>query len=229
MKLAFLGTGAAFSRERYNGAVVVEGRILLDGGAPLLPHMYRLGIDPGAIEVIFLTHLHGDHVLGLPPFVLSRAFGPSGKPLAVVTPPGGEEKLEQLCRFAWGQAWDEHRRQAEITYVEAQECGEVAAVPYRTVKLDHGDMECRGYRLEIGGRVLAYAGDTEATPPLDELVEGADVAITEATAPGQVTSHTSWEEAAALTARHPRTRFLFNHVYEGELANAAHDLEVIDV
>ena len=50
MRLAFLGTGAAFSLERYNGAVVVNGRLLLDGGAPLLPHMHRCGIDPGAID-----------------------------------------------------------------------------------------------------------------------------------------------------------------------------------
>src|SRR2546421_2898387 len=42
--------------------------LLLDAGAPLLPHMHRLGIDPGAIEAVFLTHFHGDHVLGLPPF-----------------------------------------------------------------------------------------------------------------------------------------------------------------
>jgi ribonuclease BN (tRNA processing enzyme) len=102
-------------------------------------------------------------------------------------------------------------------------------VPYRTVKLDHGRLECRGYRLEIHGRVLAYAGDTTATPPLDELVTGADVAITEATAPGKVPAHTSWEEAAALAARHPRTRFLFNHVFQGDLQGAAHDLEVLDV
>jgi ribonuclease BN (tRNA processing enzyme) len=229
MRLAFLGTGAAFSVERYNGAVVVDGRILLDGGAPLLPHMHRTGIDPGAIDVVFLTHLHGDHILGLPPFVLHRAFQPSGSPLSIVTPPGGERTLEELCRLSWGQAWGEHRDRAQIAYVEALECGEVAGVPYRTVRLDHAGMDCRGYRLEIDGRVLAYAGDTEATPPLDELVEGADVAITEATAPGQVPAHTSWERATALAARHPRTRFLFNHLYQGDLAGAAHDLEVLDV
>ena len=54
MKLAFLGSGAAFSLERYNGAVVVEDRFLLDAGAPLLPHMHRLGIDPGGIAAVLL-------------------------------------------------------------------------------------------------------------------------------------------------------------------------------
>src|SRR5205823_1501136 len=34
LKLAFLGTGSAFSPERYNGAIVADGRVLLDAGAP---------------------------------------------------------------------------------------------------------------------------------------------------------------------------------------------------
>jgi ribonuclease BN (tRNA processing enzyme) len=227
VRLAFLGTGAAFSVERYNGAVVVDGRLLLDAGAPLLPHMHRLGIDPGAIEALFLTHFHGDHVLGLPPYMLFRAFRPL-RPLTVLGPPGVEDRLERLFELAWGASWPEYRQRIELTYEEARPSGEVAGVRYETVKLDHGEMDCRGYRLHIGDRVLAYAGDSAATPPLDELVRGADVAITEATGPGSTHVHTSWDEAQALVARHPSTRFLLNHVFEGTTPGAVDDLAVID-
>jgi ribonuclease BN (tRNA processing enzyme) len=228
MKIAFLGTGSAFSLERYNGAVVVDRRLLLDGGAPLLPHMHRLGIDPGAIEAVLLTHFHGDHVLGLPPFILYRAFVPSG-PLPLVGPPGIEERLETLFQYAWAGEWPEFRKRSRIEYVEAADAGEVAGVRYETVKLEHGTQNCRGYRLHLGDRVLAYAGDTTATPPLDELVRGTDVAITEATAPDHSTVHTSWDEARALAARHPNTRFLFNHLYTGAIEGAAEDLVELDV
>src|SRR5258708_1250122 len=117
MRIAFLGTGSAFSLERYNGAVVVDGRLLLDGGAPLLPHMHRLGIDPGGIEALFLTHFHGDHVLGLPTFMLYRAFMPSSG-LAVVGPPGVEERLESLFHVAWGDEWTQFRQQIGLSYEE---------------------------------------------------------------------------------------------------------------
>lgn len=229
MRLAFLGTGSAFSLERYNGAVVVDGRLLLDAGAPLLPHMHRLGIDPAGIEAIFLSHVHGDHVLGLPPFLLYRAFVTPGGKLAMVGPPGFVPQIEQLCLLAWSSGWPEYRAAAGLTYQEAEARGEVAGLMYETVALDHGDLECRGYRLHLQGRILAYAGDTTASPPLDALVGGADVAITEATASDSSYVHTSWEEAAALAARHPRTRFLFNHVYEGSTHGAVGDLEVVDV
>jgi len=228
VRLAFLGTGSAFSVERYNGAVVADGRLLLDAGAPLLPHVHRLGIDPGAIQAIFLTHFHGDHVLGLPPFMLHRAFIPAG-PLTVVGPPGVEERVEALLQLAWGAAWPDHAGSIDLTYREAEPEGEVAGVSYRSVKLDHGGMDCRGYRLRLGGRVLAYAGDSTATAPLDDLVRGAAVAITEATAPGPTSGHTRWEEAETLAARHPGTRFLFNHIFAGTLPGAVDDLATLDV
>jgi ribonuclease BN (tRNA processing enzyme) len=229
VRLAFLGTGSAFSLERYNGAVVVDGRLLLDGGAPLLPHMHRLGLDPGAIEAIFLTHFHGDHVLGLPPFLIYRGFVTSERPLVLVGPPGVEERVEQLCGLAWGDEWPTFRKLAALSYQEAGSSGVAAGVRYETVKLDHGRMDCRGYRLHLDGRVLAYAGDTIVSPPLEELVRDADVAITEATAPDGSGVHTSWDEARALAARHSRTRFIFNHLHGGSMAGAAADFDVVDV
>jgi ribonuclease BN (tRNA processing enzyme) len=228
LKLAFLGTGAAFSIERYNAGIVVDGRILLDAGAPVLPHLHRLGIDPGEIEVIFLTHFHGDHTLGLPSYVLHRGFI-SKRPLLIVGPAGVEERLESLFRAAWGVDWDAMRPSIPITYREAGEKGSAAGVDYETVVLDHGTSGCTGYRLRIGDRLLAYSGDTIASPPLDRLVEGADVAIVEATGPGEPFSHLGWEQALALRDRHPGTRFIWVHVFEGHLDGAAADLNVIDV
>ena len=224
-----MGSGAAFSTERYNGAVVVDDRLLLDAGAPLLPHMRRLGIDPGAIDVLFLTHFHGDHILGLPPYLLYRAFVDHGRPFLIVGQAGVEEHLEGLFRLCWGDEWPGFRKQARVEYDEGRDQGEAAGVPYQTVGLKHGPTRAQGYRLHLDGRILAYAGDTQATAELDHLVDGADVAITEATGPSDSAVHTSWEQAHAVAARHPGTRFLFNHVFVGDTEGAVQDLEVVEV
>jgi ribonuclease BN (tRNA processing enzyme) len=229
VRLAFLGTGSAFSTERYNGAVVVDNRLLLDAGAPLLPHMARLGIDPGGIEALFLTHLHGDHILGLPPYLLHRVFLGASGPFRVVGAKGVEEHLEKLFELSWHGEWAHFRERARLEYDEGRQQGEVAGVAYETVGLKHGETPARGYRLRVEGRLLAYAGDTQATSELEELVRGADVAITEATNPGSAGVHTSWEQAQELAARHPRTRFFFNHVFEGDPRGAVQDLEVVEV
>jgi len=208
---------------------VVDGRLLLDGGAPLLPHLRRVGVEAGDIKVVFLTHFHGDHTLGLPPFVLHRVFIDQ-RPLTFVGPAGIEERLEALWDVSWGPDWKRVMRpKFKVRYLTARPSGTVAGVKYETVKLDHGTSGCNGYRLHVNGKVIAYSGDTEPTAPLDKLVDGADVAIVEATGPGDVFSHMSWEEAASLKKRHPKTRFLFNHVYSGTVPGAVKDLQVLEV
>jgi ribonuclease Z len=230
MELVFLGTGAAFSLERYNGAVCVDRRLLLDGGAPLLPHLHRAGIDPAGIEVLFLSHFHGDHVAGLIPFMAFRAFLPEPRPLTVVGSEGTEERLDALLDAAWGpDEWRVWKPRIPVRHQLAGEGGEVAGVRFETVALRHGSARATGYRLHLDGRILAYAGDSQATGELDLLCEGADVAVTEATGPTPMPTHTSWPEAEALAARHPGTRFLFNHIYAGSPAGAVSDLEVITV
>ena len=191
--------------------------------------MHRVGVDPGAIEAVFITHFHGDHTLGLPPFVLHRVFV-DRRPLVFVGPSGVEDYLEKLWEVSWGPDWKRVMRpQFKVRYVTARPSGTAAHVSYQTVKLDHGTMGSNGYRLHVNGKVVAYSGDTEPTAPLDRLVDGADVAIVEATGPGDIFSHMSWEAAAGLRKRHPGTRFLFNHVYSGTVTGAVKDLQVIEV
>jgi ribonuclease BN (tRNA processing enzyme) len=191
--------------------------------------MHRLGLDPGDVAVAFITHFHGDHTLGLPPFVLHRVFV-DRRPLTFVGPPGLEKHLERLWEVSWGNDWKRVMRpQFKVRYLTARPSGTAVGVRYEAVKLDHGTMGSVGYRVHVNGKTVAYSGDTEPTAPLDRLVESADVAIVEATGPGDVFSHMSWEAAARLKRRHPGTRFFFNHLYSGTVRGAVKDLQVVEV
>lgn len=71
MRITALGTGDAFSAQRYSSCLLVEHagtRVLVDCPHPIrkiLRESTRGRIDVGDIDALVLTHLHGDHASGL--------------------------------------------------------------------------------------------------------------------------------------------------------------------
>ncbi len=68
---------------------------LIDCGASSLIAMKRFGVNPSLIDVILLSHLHGDHFGGLPYFVLDAQFSRRTRPLVVAGPPGLKARVSQ--------------------------------------------------------------------------------------------------------------------------------------
>jgi ribonuclease Z len=99
MRVTFLGTsGAVPTTERNPSALLVEregDRLLFDCGEGTQRQMMRFetGFDVGHV---FLTHLHGDHVLGLAGLLQTWDFNERDRPLAVHAPAGTRSRVEQL-------------------------------------------------------------------------------------------------------------------------------------
>ena len=81
MELQFLGTGAGSPSKARNvtcTALKTGGKNnevwLFDCGEATQHQILRTNIRPGKIRRIFITHLHGDHIFGLPGLLGSRSF-----------------------------------------------------------------------------------------------------------------------------------------------------------
>jgi ribonuclease Z len=99
LRVTFLGTGGAVpTTERAPSALFVnrEGdRLLFDCGEGTQRGMMRYGTGFG-IDRLFVSHLHGDHVLGIPGLVQTLGFNDRAEPLTVHCPPGTEGDLRDL-------------------------------------------------------------------------------------------------------------------------------------
>ncbi len=99
MRVTFLGTsGAVPTTERNPSALLLarEGdRLLFDCGEGTQRQMMRfeVGFD---VEHVFVTHVHGDHVLGLPGLVETWDFNEREAPLAIHAPAGTRSRIENL-------------------------------------------------------------------------------------------------------------------------------------
>ena len=57
-------------------------------------------LKPRKVKKIFLTHLHGDHLFGLPGFLSSRSFQGGDEPLTIYGPKGTEEYVRTSLKLS---------------------------------------------------------------------------------------------------------------------------------
>lgn len=166
-----LGTGSALpTRTRHLSGTAVrrEGSLFLfDCGEATQLQILRGGLGRSHLEAVFITHLHGDHLYGLPGLLTTLALLERTAPLSVIGPPGlddfiravpGLQKADPPYRLDI-QEWP---RELEHEVVFENEALTVEARP-----LAHR-VPCAGYRLEererpgsIDGPAARAAGVTE--------------------------------------------------------------------
>lgn len=186
--ITFAGSGDAFgSGGRYQACIHLRAGdganpVLLDCGATSLSALRRLGLDSGEIAAVFVSHLHGDHFGGLPFLILDGQFGHRLKPLAVAGPPGTARRLTEAmeCLFP-GSSAVSRRFRLDVTELRPGTAGTVAGVQVTGWEVDHpSGAPALALRLGLGGRVIAYTGDTAWTDVLLSVADGADLLIAEA-------------------------------------------------
>jgi len=95
MKLLFLGTGSGVPAKHRNVSSVALKLLdelntiwLFDCGEATQHQILHTTLKPRKVERIFITHMHGDHIFGLPGFLSSRAFQGGDTPLIIYGPKG---------------------------------------------------------------------------------------------------------------------------------------------
>ncbi|MFA9516654.1 ribonuclease Z [Halopenitus sp. H-Gu1] len=103
LRVRFLGTGGAVpTTERAPSAIYInrEGdRLLFDCGEGTQRQMMRFGTG-FSVDRVFLTHLHGDHILGLPGLIQTMDFNDRDRPLTIHCPPNTTRKIDDLVHVA---------------------------------------------------------------------------------------------------------------------------------
>ena len=186
LRVTFLGSGDAFSSGgRHQAGYLVqapEGCFLLDCGATTLMAMKRFGMDVGALDTIFISHLHGDHFVGIPFLLLEFHYEQErNRPLRIAGPPGTEERIRMLLRATFKEFSEEPLPFAlefsEMNPDSPISCGALRVEPFR---VPHQETEVSlGFVVQVAGRRIVYSGDTGWTEELIKRSHAADLFICE--------------------------------------------------
>src|SRR5689334_2428239 len=163
MQVRFVGCGDAFgSGGRQNTCFHVTGassNLLIDCGASALPALKRLAIVRNDIELILITHFHGDHFAGLPFFLLDAQFSRRSRPLVIAGPAGLAARLAQAMEALFENS-SKTRQKFDLSLVElkpeeSRTFGAVSVTPFSMVHGESGG-PFLGYRIAAEGRIIAY-------------------------------------------------------------------------
>ena len=186
--------------------VVAGGKLfVVDAGAAAARNLASFGFQPAAIEALFLTHFHSDHIDGLGELALQRwAGGARTEPMPVVGPIGVERVVEG---FHAAYAADVEYRVAHHGEATVPPSGAgMEAVPFPAPADGHapvvwqdGDVRITafrvehepvspavGYRIDYAGRSVLVSGDTKRSENLQRFAEGVDLLVHEALAANMV-------------------------------------------
>ena len=186
VEIRFLGTGdAAGSGGRLQTCIHAHSgkeNFLIDCGASSLPAMKRSGVDPSFIDLILVSHLHGDHFGGIPFFILDAQFSRRTRPLVVAGPPGVEVRVREAMEVFFPGS-SQVQRKFPVEFVELQDRRETPLGPLMVTPhtvIHPSGAPSQALRICLAGKVIAYSGDTEWTEALVEAARAADLFICEA-------------------------------------------------
>jgi ribonuclease BN (tRNA processing enzyme) len=228
MQLRFVGCGDAFgSGGRCTTCFHVTGErvnFLIDCGASSLPALKRQGVARENIDLILITHFHGDHFGGLPFLLLDAQFTRRTRPLVIAGPEGIERRLAEVMEALFeNSSKTKQRFDLKIVALSPETTlrfGEVGVTPFPVVHGSSGG-PFLGYRIEAEGRIIAYTADTEWAETLVPLGRDADLLIAEAyTFDRPVKNHLSLKSLEARLADIKPKRLILTHMSDDMLGRA---------
>jgi ribonuclease BN (tRNA processing enzyme) len=220
MRYRTLGSGTGVPRRDRAGPshlVTVGGETwLMDLGPGALARLGEAGLSYDAVDRVFFTHYHVDHVADLAPLLFAaRNFErrDDSRPLRIAGPPGLHGLLEGLSTAHGAWILEPHFP------LEVEELSDrplsgsgwtLAAVP-----MAHGP-NAVGYRLDVEGEgTLAYTGDTGVCDGAAALGRGADLFVVECALPDDeaLDNHLTPSRVGDLVAAADPGEALLVHLY----------------
>jgi ribonuclease BN (tRNA processing enzyme) len=178
--------------------------------------MHRLGIDPGGLSGVVLSHLHGDHFGGLPFLLLDAAFITSRqRPLIVLGPAGTAERVRRATEALFPGFWrTSGARQVRFLRLVDRQVTPLAGArvtPFRVVHLSGAP--AYALRVSCHGCTVAYSGDTAWTPALIDAADNSDLFLCEASSFNRpVPYHLSYTIVEAHRAAFRTSRLMLTHL-----------------
>lgn len=193
IKVTLLGTGSPQPiMDRFGPSILVQAggqSLLFDAGRGCLQRLRQINLAYDKLNALFLTHLHSDHIVGLPDLWLTGWLLSGRKvPLEVFGPEGTADMIGYLQKaFVFDIKIREGDDKAAedgskllITEIKQGLIYDREGVKVITFEVDHYPVvPAFGFRIEYKGHSVVLSGDTRYSENLIRFAKGTDLLIHE--------------------------------------------------
>lgn len=230
--LRFLGCGDAFgSGGRAQTCFYVHTStlgVMVDCGATTLAKLKSAELTSDNIDVIALTHFHGDHYGGVPFILLDAALSRNReKPLTIISPPGGENRITRMLELMYPATEEKVLNRLDLQFIEfdgedrvdMEDVLELQTYPV----LHSAESLPHGFRLSVGDNTIGFSGDTYWTETLPEIASHADLFVCECNFfDSDIPQHLNYRLLEKKLGQFSHKRIVLNHLGEEMLKNLDH-------
>jgi ribonuclease Z len=225
--VTLLGTGTPQPiMERFGPSILVRAggqSLLFDAGRGCLQRLRQIDLSYDKINALFFTHLHSDHIVGLPDLWLTGWLISRRKvPLNVFGPAGTADMIKYLqMAYAYDIKIREEDDKATkegstllVTEIQQGIIYDKEGVKVIAFEVDHYPvLPAFGYRIEYNGHSVVLSGDTRYSENLIKFAKGTDLLIHEvAIAPDTLSKSDSRYNIMAHHSTPEQTARVFNEV-----------------
>lgn len=217
-RLYFLGTGTAVPLNRGMPCIALKhdrNIYLLDVGEGCQSRLFSMGLGVVKVKAVLITHLHGDHFLGLFGMLQSMHMLERKDELTIIAPEKLREILFMMVEESAGGPGFPIRfieiKPDEIVYEDST----VKSIPFT---VDHG-VEAYGFKIIVKDKYsIVYTGDTRPVDSVIEYSRHADLLIHESTFDSSMAyeahkqGHSTSADAALTALKAGVKRLVLTHI-----------------
>jgi len=183
MDVLFIGVGEACDSEHGNTSIhfstARQVHILCDCGFSV-PHSYFAGCnDPNQLDLLWISHFHGDHFFGVPLLLLRFLEMRRTKSLVIAGQAGVEDKVVAAMDLAFPRFRAKLCYDLEFHEIEPGNEHRVSGITFQSVQTDHSQRNL-GLLVDDGDNKIYYSGDGRPSAEVTDLIRNCDLAVHEA-------------------------------------------------
>jgi ribonuclease BN (tRNA processing enzyme) len=216
MFVRFLGTGSALNSIYNATSLLINNNILIDAPPSISVQFHKYKLNLNELDVIIITHLHGDHYFGLPLLLIEYMVLKRNRPLKIFGPEGLKNNLLKLMQLAFPESSAKYLisfSKSKFFNIEKNNVIKEIDKPIcKPIRMSHGNAETYGLEINNYNERVFFSSDTQIFEGLKEIISKCTFCILDGTSFNlSLPGHMSYKDIIAFSETYPNNWFFVTH------------------